>query len=332
MGLPEVAGAVMLLGLAAYATTGGADFGGGVWDALARGPRAEAQRRLVERALAPIWEVNHVWLIFVIVVMFSAFPAAFAAIGVALYAPLSLALFGIVLRGAGFVFRQYGLGDAASTRRWGRVFGVASLLSPVFLGMGLGAVTGGALGVDAAGAVTDGAAWLGVFPLTVGLFVLVLFAFLAAVYLTNEADTPELVEDFRRRALGAGVALGALSLAVRAAAATASPRFGQALYDSWWSGVAQGVVAVLAIGALVALAARRYRVARALAVLQALGIVGAWGLAQHPYVIAPGLTLEAASAPAATQRIVLVVLGLGGVVLIPLLYWMMRLFKAPARP
>src|SRR3712207_596683 len=117
--LVDAVAALALAALCLYAVTGGADFGAGLWDRLAGGPRKAAQRALIERALAPIWETNHVWLIFVVVIAFSAFPAGFAAIGVALGVPLSLALIGIVLRGAAFVFRQYGHGSPADARRWG---------------------------------------------------------------------------------------------------------------------------------------------------------------------------------------------------------------------
>src|SRR5690606_28148857 len=102
------AAGVMLAALIVYAVTGGADFGGGVWDLLARGPRAAAQRQIIDRALAPVWEANHVWLIFVLVVMFTAFPPAYARIGIELHVPLTILLFGIVLRGSAFVFRHYG--------------------------------------------------------------------------------------------------------------------------------------------------------------------------------------------------------------------------------
>ena len=108
IGLPEVVAAIVVLGLTAYAITGGADFGGGVWDLLARGPRKASQRKLISGALAPIWEANHVWLIVVIVVLFTAFPPAFSAIAIALHLPLTALLVGIVLRGSAFVFRAYG--------------------------------------------------------------------------------------------------------------------------------------------------------------------------------------------------------------------------------
>ena len=200
--LPAVVAAIALGALALYAVTGGADFGAGLWDRLAFGPRKNEQRAVIEHALAPIWETNHVWLIFVVVVLFSAFPQGFAAVGIALNVPLTLALVGIVLRGAAFVFRQYGQGTAAGARRWGRIFGAGSMMGPFFLGLSLAAVSGGQIRVAADGSVAAPAqAWWGLFPVAVGLFVVALFAFVAAVYLCVEADEAPVRDDFRRRAL-----------------------------------------------------------------------------------------------------------------------------------
>ena len=128
-----------------YVLTGGADFGGGVWDLLARGPRATAQRALIDRAIAPVWEANHVWLILVVVLLFGAFPPAFSALATGLHLPLTALLVGIVFRGSAFVFRKYGGGGRAASRRWGVVFAVASLVTPICLGVTIGAVTAGAI-------------------------------------------------------------------------------------------------------------------------------------------------------------------------------------------
>ncbi|HLA79552.1 MAG TPA: cytochrome d ubiquinol oxidase subunit II, partial [Vicinamibacteria bacterium] len=134
---------VLMAALVIYALGGGADFGGGVWDLLASGPRAASQRRTIEQAIGPIWEANHVWLILVIVVLFVAFPPGFAALGTALHIPLALMLIGIVLRGSAFAFRSYGAASDLEARRWGRVFAVASLVTPLTLGWSVGAVASG---------------------------------------------------------------------------------------------------------------------------------------------------------------------------------------------
>src|SRR6476469_113232 len=215
-GLPEILAAIIVLSLNAYVLTGGADFGGGVWDLLARGPRRAAQRALIASQIGPIWEANHVWLILVVVLLSTAFPAAFAALGIVLHVPLSLMLIGIVLRGSSFVFRSYGARDDATQQRWGRVFAMASVLTPVLLGIVVGAVATGDAGAaadrlvaarDVSYASTYLAPWLAPFPLAMGALALAMFAFLAAVYLALATDDAALREDFRRRALGAEVAM-----------------------------------------------------------------------------------------------------------------------------
>jgi cytochrome d ubiquinol oxidase subunit II len=329
--LADVIGALALVGLALYAVTGGADFGGGFWDRLARGPRKAAQRELIEHALAPIWETNHVWLIFVVVLLFSGFPAAFAALGIALGVPLSLALVGIVLRGAAFVFRQYGRGSPTDARRWGRVFGISSLLAPFFLGTSLAALTEGRIRVAAdGGVIAPTAAWWGVYPIAVGLFVVALFAYLAAVYLCVEArqtGNAELADDFRVRAIAAGLVAGLLSILVRSIAGRSGGHFAEALLSSPWSRAAEIGVAVLAVLSLVSLVRRRFPLARVLAVAQVLAVVLVFGFAQHPFVIAPDLRLADAAAPNATQQMLLVVMGMGALLLTPALIWLFRTFK-----
>ncbi|HEX5604741.1 MAG TPA: cytochrome d ubiquinol oxidase subunit II, partial [Pyrinomonadaceae bacterium] len=182
----------MIAALILYALLGGADYGGGVWDLFAFGPRARAQRALIAEAISPVWEANHVWLILVIVILFTAFPPAFAAIATALHIPITLLLIGIVLRGTAFTFRTYDVQRDDVQRRWSLVFSIASIITPILLGTILGAIASGAIRVEN-GSVTSGFfnSWLAPFPLSVGFFALALFAFLAAVYLTVEAEQRE---------------------------------------------------------------------------------------------------------------------------------------------
>ena len=224
MTLADALAGITFVALNGYALLGGADFGGGVWDLLARGPRKARQRELIAAAIGPVWEANHVWLILALVLLFTCFPPAFARLGTLLHIPLSLVLIGIVLRGSAFTFWRYGGagdgGDGDETQRhWGVVFAVASLITPLLLGTAAGAIAAGALGRgEAAREAGAGfvavyvAPWLTPFTVTIGVFALVAFAFLAAVYLTLEARERDLQEDFRRRALGAGAALFAVAL------------------------------------------------------------------------------------------------------------------------
>ncbi len=154
IGLPEIVAGAIVLALTGYALTGGADYGGGVWDLLARGPRREAQRRLIAESIGPIWEANHVWLIVAVVVLFTGFPAAFGVLGTVLHVPITILLIGIVLRGSAFVFRSYGRAEHRIVERWGLVFSIASVVTPLCFGIVIGAISSGAVGQASARAAT----------------------------------------------------------------------------------------------------------------------------------------------------------------------------------
>ncbi len=339
IGLPEIIAGILVLGLNAYVLTGGADFGGGVWDLFARGPRKELQRALIAKSIGPIWEANHVWLILVVVILFTAFPAAFATLGIVLHIPLSLMLVGIVLRGSSFIFRSYGAGDKATQSRWGRVFAIASIATPVLLGVIVGAIASGAVG-EATSAIPASprgwtgqasfvavfvAPWLSPFPLAMGVLALAMFAFLAAVYLALAATAESLREDFRRRALAASAAMfvaafGGLGVAhMREPEVSRELTAGFALYFQ----VATGVAAMAAIWALWA---RRWALARVAAAGQVSLILWGWVVVQYPYVIPPSQTLRAAAAPRITLVLLLYGLVGGSLILIPSLIYLYRTF------
>jgi cytochrome d ubiquinol oxidase subunit II len=332
MGMPEMVAGAMLAALVLYAVLAGADFGGGLWDLLATGPRAGAQRALIERALAPVWEANHVWLVLIVVLLFTGFPRAYAAASVRLHIPLTLMLVGIVFRGSAFVFRHYDVKGDPVQRRWGRVFAVGSIVSPFFLGVSLGAITSGRLELRAAEGGDFASRfvlpWLHPFPILVGLFALALFAFLAAVYLTVEAPEEALQADFRRRALTAG-GLSILIASVTALGTTFPElaRVREKLSGAWWSWALAGVAAAVWLATFAALSARRYRASRALAVALVALVLCGWALGQYPYLISPDLTIRGAAAPDATLRPLLFALALGALVLLPSMYWLFRVFK-----
>lgn len=351
---PDIFAGFMLMGLTLYAVTGGADFGGGVWDLLARGPRATAQRQLIDTAIAPVWEANHIWLIFVVVLLFTAFPPAFAAATIGLHLPLVLMLLGITLRGAAFVFRHYGAGQAA--QRWGHVFAWASTITPILLGIILGAVTRGVhtSGGNLYANLDD---WLNPFTLAVGVFTLALFAHVAAVFLAAEAQQPathtdrgphdaavELQQDFRRRALLSGAAalvLGGLcvvaamvsvgSQASDSASVSPLTRFGHRLLYSWWSWPVAALTASTTAATYWLLRTARWRAARWAAIAQVVGVVVGWGAAQYPILLAPGLTIHNAASPVITLQWVAPVVVGGSLILFPSLIWLMRTFKAEQR-
>jgi cytochrome d ubiquinol oxidase subunit II len=320
----DLLGAAMLAALVLYALLGGADFGGGIWDLLASGPRRDAQRDLVSHALGPVWEANHVWLILVIVVLFTGFPTAFAAVSIELFVPLVLLLFGIVLRGAAFTFRTYDRGDDRVQARWGLLFSMSSVLAPLVLGVAVGALASGRLRVAAQG--SDLYAWLRPFPLAVGLFAAALFAFLAATYLAVEAEGA-LRDDFRRRALGAGVAVFACAVLAAGLSWREAPVVFFGLTRRPWSFPLHVGTAAAAIAAFVALFRGRVLAARAAAAVQVTLIVLGWGASQYPFIVVPDVTLAGASAPRATQVALLWALAAGSLLLFPALYALFRVFK-----
>jgi cytochrome bd ubiquinol oxidase subunit II len=320
----DLLGAAILAALVLYALLGGADYGGGIWDLLASGPRRAEQRALVERAIGPIWEANHVWLVLVVVVLFTGFPAAFAAISVELFVPLVLLLAGIVLRGAAFTFRAYVREGDRAQARWGLVFSASSVLAPVVLGVVVGALASGQIRVAAWGSAP--LAWLAPFPLAVGGFAAALFAYLAAAYLAVEAEGA-LREDFRRRAIAAGVAVFAGAALCGALSWREAPLVFEGLTRRSWSAALHLATAAAALGAFAALLRGRVRTGRAAAAAQVALIVVGWGASQYPYLVVPDLTFASASAPRSTQVALLWALAAGGAVLFPMLAVLFRVFK-----
>jgi cytochrome d ubiquinol oxidase subunit II len=329
--LAAVLAAILALALNTYVLFGGADFGGGVWDLLATGPRRGRQREVISHAIGPIWEANHVWLIFAIVLTFTCFPPVFARVGTVLHIPLTLMLIGIVLRGSAFTFRTYDDEHDSVQRRWGRVFAGASLVTPVLLGVCIGAVAAGRVGPLRPGAgfiesFVD--PWLMPFSFAVGLLTLTLCALLAAVYLTLETDEPELVEDFRVRALWSGLAVFAVALGALLLAPRQAPLLGVGLLGSTWSLPFHLVTGAAALVVLAALWWRRYHLARVAVGAQVSLIIWGWALAQYPFLIPPDLTVDGAASPETTLRQVLIAIGFGVVVLVPSLLYLFRVFKA----
>jgi cytochrome d ubiquinol oxidase subunit II len=342
--MPELTAALavalaIMVSLNAYVLLAGADFGGGVWDLLATGPRRDQQRRLIADAMGPVWEANHVWLILVVVLLFTCFPPVFSRLAILLHIPLSLMLIGIVLRGSAFTFRSYDTHADQAQRRWGRVFSIASLVTPLLLGTMVGAIASARLRspawLDPAASLDFAAVylapWLSPFSLATGLFALALFAFIAAVYLTMEAKEGALREDFRKRALLSGLAVfvtAALALVLSSHDESGAPLMWEGLIHSPWAMVLHGATAISAITALIALWTRRFTLARVAAAAQGSLILWGWAAAQYPYLIPPDLTIEESAAPSVTLRLVLGALAAGGALLIPSLYYLFRVFKS----
>jgi cytochrome bd ubiquinol oxidase subunit II len=324
------AAALTLVAVVTYAVLGGADFGGGIWDLAASGPNRDRQRDAIARAMGPVWEANHVWLVFVIVLLFSAFPVAYGALSTGLFTLFHLVLLGIILRGAAFVFRAYSPESGREftdrgRRRWGVVFGTASVITPLLLGMALGAVSAGRFGYRDGTVVLEGTPWLAPVSIAMGAFALATCAYMASVFLAYETEH-DLREDFRRRALWAGTVVVALSVLLLPLLALQAPNL--------WEGLlAPRTLPVLAVGLLAALASgwflrhRQYRLARLAAIGQVACLVAGWGIAQYPYIIFPDLTIYDAAAPAVTLQFILFTLPLGLALLLPSLWYLFRVFK-----
>jgi cytochrome d ubiquinol oxidase subunit II len=324
--LPDLVAGVALLGLTAYVVLGGADFGAGFWDLTAGGAeRGAPVRAMIKRAMSPVWEANHVWLIFLLVVLWSGFPEAFGSITSTLSIPLFVAALGIVLRGGAFALK----GEAATiaeARALGATFALASVLVPFCMGAAAGAIAAGEVPVGNA----EGDAWsswTGATSILIGALAVVTGAHLAAVFLgadSHRAGRPELVHAFRARALGSGVVAGALAIAGLLVVRSDVPD----LYDGLTSDA--GLACVLASGAagLTTLWLEwreRFEVARYTAALAVAAIVAGWAVAQQPYLLPPELTVREAAASDPTLVALLVSCGLGALVLVPSLIWLFRL-------
>jgi cytochrome d ubiquinol oxidase subunit II len=318
----------MVVSLILYALMGGADFGGGFWDLFARGPHAGRQRRAIAEAIGPIWEANHVWLILVIVLLFTGFPRGFAALMTALNIPITLMLIGIVLRGSAFAFRKYDRSSGPAPDRWSLVFGGASFFTPLLQGATLGALATGQIRVEKGQLVTGYlAGWLTPLALSCGVFALALFAFLAATYLTVDTEKePDLQNDFRLRAIWSGLLLGPIAAIVFRTSKDGAPDMFEGL-TRWWAPFLLGATGLCALATLVALWRRNFRWARATAIGQVALILAGWSLAQYPHLITPDLTLSNCAAPTATLRLLIIALCAGTVLLLPSLVFLFRVFK-----
>lgn len=316
MPLEDLAAGVVLLGIIAYAMFGGADFGGGVWTGLASGPRAAHQRQAISRAMGPVWETNHVWLILIVVTLFTAFPPAFADLFTALLVPLVIALVGIVFRGAAFAFRHFGHGTETAFPGMAALFSVASVVAPLTMGMALGAIAGGHVTIED-GEVTSGIwePWLQPFSILCGLIAVAICGFLAAHYMTVRT-TGEMQEDFRTRGLLAGLLLGALTIIALPVAYWDAEPFWDELAEPAALAV-MSAAAIMWVTSLVVLWRRWYVLAPPVAAGAVALVIGGWGAVQYPYLIPPDQRISDLAAADATLGPFLIALVAGSVILVP---------------
>jgi cytochrome bd ubiquinol oxidase subunit II len=316
MSKADVAAAILWAGATFYALFGGADFGGGFWDLIAGGAeKGERPRALVQRSLTPVWEANHVWLIFILVVLWTAFPPAFSAVFTTLYVPIALAAVGIVLRGSGFAFRK-SIEGLSGRRAAGATFALSSVLTPFFMGATVGAIASG--NVPATGNGDAFSSWLEPLPLLTGAMFVATGAYLSAVFLVGDArraGEEDLERYFVRRALAAAAVAGA------AAAAGLVELHAEARYifDRL---VDQGLPLVIlsalcGIGLLAVLLRGGRKPLRPLAAGAVVAVIWGWGVAQFPYLLPTGLRIDQAAAPDSTLTVVFIVFAAAAVLVLP---------------
>ena len=326
MSLADAVLAMIWVGVSAYGVFGGADFGAGIWDLIAGGPERGARvRSLLERAIGPVWEANHVWLIFILVYLWTAFPDPFVAIATTMFIPLTLAAFGIIVRGSGFAFRKWA--DTLSRRRLsGAAFAGASVLTPFFLGTVAGGVASGRvpLGNAAGDPITS---WLNPTSLLGGVLAVVASAYLAAVLVSRDAaaehDT-DLTDYFRKRALATGVIAGVVALAGVFILRVDAP----ALFDGLTSAWGIPILGASVLGGAVSLwllSKRSYSVARGFAVLATVTVLWGWGAGQYPYLLEGQATVDPFAAPQAVLIGLVIAFAAAVLLVIPSLIWLFSL-------
>jgi cytochrome d ubiquinol oxidase subunit II len=319
--------AAMFVGLTAYALFAGADYGGGLWDLVSGGTeQGMPSRRLIERSIGPVWEANHVWLIFVLVVLWTGFPPAFAAFASTLYIPLTLAALGMIARGAAFAFR-HSVASLGLRRAFGACFAFSSVVTPFFLGAIVGGIASGRVppGIAQGNVITS---WLNPTSVLAGLLAVAVCAYLSGVYLCADArrhGEPDLAETFRRRALVAAVGTGLLAavgiVVVRADAPALFHGLTHRALPLMVLSAAAGLTTVVLVGQ------RRYAPARGAAAIAVIAVLWGWAVAQYPYLLPEYLTVAQAAAGPATLHAMLVSLAIGAALLVPSLVYLYVLFQ-----
>jgi cytochrome bd ubiquinol oxidase subunit II len=317
--MSTAAAVILWTGASFYAIFGGADFGGGFWDLIAgNAEKGEKPRAAIQRSLTPVWEANHVWLIFILVVLWTAFSSVFSAIFTTLYVPLVLAVMGIVLRGSGFAFRK-SVEGLQERRAAGATFALSSVITPFFMGCVVGAIAAG--NVPASGAGNAFTSWIAPLPIFIGVMFVATSAYLAAVFLVGDsrrAGEHDMELYFEKRALAAGAVAGIFA----AVGLVALHSEGHYVYDRL---VHEGlplviVSAVSGVGMLAVLLTGGRLLLRPLAALAVIAVI--WGAftAMFPYLLPTSVTISEAAAPDATLSAIFVVFGIAIVLVLPALF------------
>jgi cytochrome bd ubiquinol oxidase subunit II len=324
MTLAHVVAAAMFAGVLAYALFGGADFGSGFYDLTAgRGRRGAEIRTLVDHSIGPVWEANHVWLIYVLVTWWTAFPTAFAATMTTLFIPLMLALAGIVLRGASFALRKYAE-TYSEARLFGAIFAGSSLITPFFFGTVVGAIASGR--VPAIGYGDRAGSWVNPTSMIGGCLALTTCVFLAGVFLTADAaraGNSPLAERLRKRTLAVAVLAGVVVFAGLYPILHDAPLLSHGLLRA---GLPLLIAAALSgVLTLISIYRRSNSIARIFAVAAVAAVVAGWGVGQNPWILVGQLSISDAAGAKATLTGLLVVIALAVVIVLPALSYLLRL-------
>ncbi|WP_030485865.1 cytochrome d ubiquinol oxidase subunit II [Nocardioides aequoreus] len=327
MSLAEVVAAALFVGVLAYALFGGADFGSGFYDLTAGGTKRGAElRTLVDHSIGPVWEANHVWLIYVLVTWWTAFPETFAAAMSTLIVPMLLALLGIVLRGASFAFRKYAA-TLSQARLFGAIFAISSVITPFFLGTVAGGIASGR--VPATGRGDLWTSWLNPTSIFGGIIAVGTCAFLAGTFLCADASRSgqqTLAEQLRRRTLAVGAATGIVVFVALIPIQRDAPTLADGLMNQ--AAPLVGISALFGIATLVLVGIRRFAVARVTALIAVAAVVVGWGVGQYPWLLVDEVTITDAAGAPATLEALLVAVGLAVVIVLPALGYLFKLTQS----
>lgn len=322
--LANVIVSIIWVGVLAYAVLGGADFGSGMWDLLAGdAERGAAARKRIDRSIGPVWEANHVWLIFVLVFLWTAFPDVFAAVMTALFIPFILAGVGIIFRGGAFVFRKSS-STIGQARFFGVLFASSSLITPFFFGAAAGALASGRVPLD--GDVDPWTVWLNPTSILGGILAVGTCAWLAAVFLAADSardNEDDLASDFTNRALVTGAVLGLVSLIGIVVLETDATTLADGLER--WGAPLVALSAAGGLGAMLLLRKDRAEAARIPATIAVVAIVLGWGVGQYPWLLVDQIEIADAAGASSTLWALIIAFVLAAVTAVPALLWMLRL-------
>lgn len=323
------------LSLLLYCLLAGADFGAGVLEIFMGRENRRAQREIIDRALGPVWEANHIWLILIVVILFMGFPTVYSRVSTNLHLPLTAMLLGIIARGCSFTFRHYDAVKGRSQRSYTLFFIYSSVWTPFCLGVVTGALVPGAISAAPSGYLEGYVwPWLSPFPLALGGFTVCLFAYLAAVYLIGESPPGPIRDRFARRA----VIASAVSIAAGGAVFLAAERDGIALASRFMGSIPALACVLAATASMPVLWFALFRnwgwIARILAGGQIAFILAAWFAVQFPVLVkmkgGGDLTFFNAHAPAPTLFHLGAALIVGAALILPALFYLFRVFKSEA--